>query len=114
MPTPEHGESECSICLEALDRSDSSAPILQTLQCGHTFHESCIQKWRRREWRCPMCRHQCSTAEQDDGWTVHESDDGVRYYHNALANESLWEPPASSPLRDNWRLHVDGRDGVTN
>lgn len=44
--------SECSICLEEIEtRFDMS-----TLTCSHGFHRKCIDKWARRQRRCPICR----------------------------------------------------------
>jgi len=43
---------ECSICLEGIQHEFSKA----TLQCSHSFHRTCIQKWFRRQRRCPNCR----------------------------------------------------------
>lgn len=44
----EYVPEECSICLErGVDLS---------LKCGHFFCESCINKWKRTEPTCPVCR----------------------------------------------------------
>jgi len=43
-------ESVCSICYEVLTESDSN------LECGHTFHSTCIIKWfRSGKQNCPLC-----------------------------------------------------------
>lgn len=42
---------KCSICLETIE--DSCA----TLECGHTFHATCISNWfRSQHITCPECR----------------------------------------------------------
>lgn len=41
---------ECSICLEDLNSN------LYALQCGHLFHENCIQKWLKLKKYCPVCQ----------------------------------------------------------
>ncbi len=48
---PADGSSdECSICFEDMLE-------LQTLGCGHTFHEQCVTQWTRASSRtCPLCR----------------------------------------------------------
>lgn len=28
----------------------------RTLDCGHTFHTHCIERWKRRSSTCPNCR----------------------------------------------------------
>lgn len=44
----------CSICLESLDSSTPS----KVLECGHGFHASCINRWRRESdsSSCPLCK----------------------------------------------------------
>ena len=44
-------ENPCSICTEPL-RPDTS----RTLPCNHTFHNRCIDRWKRVSLTCPMCR----------------------------------------------------------
>ncbi len=46
-------KDECIICLE-----DSSHPQLYSLlKCGHIFHDTCINKWmRKNKGICPVCR----------------------------------------------------------
>ncbi len=40
---------ECSICME-----QSNEGVL--LKCGHTYHKTCIEKWRKNKSTCPLCR----------------------------------------------------------
>ena len=42
----------CSICQEKFDVEEK----IQTLQCGHKFHEPCIQKWIEVRNLCPLCK----------------------------------------------------------
>jgi len=46
-------DSECSICLNSLDHSDT---VRQLGTCGHTFHKSCIDLWLLRRADCPLCK----------------------------------------------------------
>jgi len=46
-------DSECSICLNSLDPSDT---VRQLGTCGHTFHKSCIDLWLLRRADCPLCK----------------------------------------------------------
>jgi hypothetical protein len=41
---------QCPVCLDALDGS------VMTLNCGHSFHSSCVAHWFRRNPTCPVCR----------------------------------------------------------
>lgn len=39
----------CPICLEGGER-------MCTLDCDHTFHQSCLVKWFLEKTNCPLCR----------------------------------------------------------
>ena len=45
--------TECSICVS--DTVQDSNPLVM-LQCEHTFHKDCIQKWVEYKADCPLCR----------------------------------------------------------
>lgn len=42
---------ECAICLETVTSNRS-----RTLECGHSFHKSCIKRWFSKSLQCPCCR----------------------------------------------------------
>ena len=53
---------ECSICLEPLTRTD-----VETLMCGHKFHNYCIDKLIKKKLRkCPLCNKDIVSPEFDD------------------------------------------------
>jgi len=41
----------CSICFDELEEKGAM------LECKHTFHPQCIEKWGRIKQECPVCRH---------------------------------------------------------
>ena len=53
--------NDCSICLESLesDEEANNNEIIK-LKCGHSYHQQCIQDWRRGSMegrrKCPLCR----------------------------------------------------------
>lgn len=47
----------CMVCLEEYKSGD----IVKTLPCLHYFHSACIDKWLRRNGKCPECRVPIST-----------------------------------------------------
>jgi len=68
--------TECSICLERLhrhhpetrdeeDAGEGQYPRVLTLQCGHTYHITCIRTWLLSSYTtaCPVCRK--STTDKD-------------------------------------------------
>lgn len=52
--------SQCSICLEAIQESESAV----TLECQHTFHLQCIERWCSTHNSCPMCRSVIEEREE--------------------------------------------------
>lgn len=42
-------EMQCSICSEMFIKAT-------TLNCSHTFCKYCIEKWKKTENICPICR----------------------------------------------------------
>ncbi|CAF1368122.1 unnamed protein product [Rotaria magnacalcarata] len=42
----------CDICLNEYKPDD----ILRTIPCLHRFHSKCIDKWLKKNSKCPMCR----------------------------------------------------------
>ena len=40
----------CAVCLENITEQD------EPISCGHTFHSSCLKKWRDKCNTCPLCR----------------------------------------------------------
>ena len=58
----------CAICLEAID--STSATMVTSTPCAHTFHTSCLHAWYAVDlrWRCPTCRRSCGeTADKTSG-----------------------------------------------
>ena len=57
------GESECSICYEAIISSVSGQA---EMSCGHKYHLSCIANWLTSEHAprsCPLCRREATSHE---------------------------------------------------
>jgi len=89
-------QTTCVICLEDLKSSDYvAAPNhgdknvslceISILECGHSFHTSCIATWMDKSNKCPTCRHQideeCNTARLTEGLVLVQT-----AYHPNLAN----------------------------
>ncbi|GFO30001.1 hypothetical protein PoB_005650600 [Plakobranchus ocellatus] len=56
-------EMTCTICHEETG-PDSSPALIRRLDCGHQFHEDCIQSWLQVNQTCPNCRSH-SLLEED-------------------------------------------------
>ena len=46
-----HQGEQCSVCLLQMTPQNS-----RRLDCNHTFHINCLERWKRRSHTCPMCR----------------------------------------------------------
>ncbi len=46
-----HEGETCPVCMLIMNQENS-----RRLDCGHTFHTRCLERWRRRAYTCPMCR----------------------------------------------------------
>ncbi len=42
----------CSVCLNN-NMNDTNS---RKLDCGHTFHTLCLDRWKKRSSTCPLCR----------------------------------------------------------
>ena len=51
-----HLKQRCTICFE--DVKSTNSPTTKRLQCGHSFHISCILQWFVTSNECPVCRKQ--------------------------------------------------------
>lgn len=51
-PNEKCKDSECSICISEYLNNE----YYRTLNCGHTFHKRCIDKWIKKNNSCPICR----------------------------------------------------------
>jgi len=47
----DESQEPCSICLSGF----GEGVHMRRLPCGHQFHRQCIDKWLRRNKRCPLC-----------------------------------------------------------
>ncbi len=54
-------DSHCIIC------QDDTVREVKELECGHSFHASCLVDWFRNNPSCPMCRAQPGIS----GMTLH-------------------------------------------
>lgn len=44
--------TECTICYEYFDAKS----VISGAMCGHTFHQTCLLEWIKRDRTCPKCR----------------------------------------------------------
>lgn len=50
---------DCAICLDGFKAKQRC----RELPCGHIFHKKCVDRWLKKNPRCPICRH-CLQTEQ--------------------------------------------------
>ena len=46
-----HTGDACPVCMVNMTEGAS-----RTLDCGHVFHKTCLERWKIRSSTCPMCR----------------------------------------------------------
>lgn len=46
-----HTGQACSVCMNNMNEINS-----RTLDCSHTFHTRCLERWKHRSNTCPICR----------------------------------------------------------
>ena len=53
-------QDQCIICLEEY----KVGLYKRKLMCGHIFHKKCVDRWFKKDERCPICReyHQISLS----------------------------------------------------
>ena len=68
----------CAICLDPM--SDN----LKTLQCNHTFHSSCINKWFTYTNTCPNCRIMINNENQENTQVVYYNMIRVNFKYERL------------------------------
>jgi len=44
---------QCSVCYTNIKFGD----IVRKLNCGHIFHQECVDKWLEEKLSCPLCRY---------------------------------------------------------
>ena len=47
----EFENNECIICLEKMIKGEH----IKILNCGHIYHEKCINEWYKKVKECPIC-----------------------------------------------------------
>jgi len=45
-------QAECSVCMCEYKQGEE----LRLLDCGHSFHQECIDTWLKKKAACPLCR----------------------------------------------------------
>lgn len=45
-------EENCSICMEQFQDNE----IIVQLECNHLFHKNCVDPWKEKNEKCPLCK----------------------------------------------------------
>lgn len=46
-------KSECKICMCEYEENEE----IKILPCIHSFHTHCIDTWIKKNYNCPVCKH---------------------------------------------------------
>jgi hypothetical protein len=77
-------EPDCPVCHQNHDLDEC---VSVKGGCDHSFHEDCIEKWRRCNNSCPICRGQYPSL-MDDGDAESDSSDEQRQWHSDSDSDS--------------------------
>ena len=71
VPEIENDDKICTICLERWDQLKTNQNVIPNndvrsvkhgcaakLDCGHTYHSSCLSEWIKQSNTCQYCRHE--------------------------------------------------------
>ena len=47
------GNEQCTICSDLIHRGNITRKLIQ---CNHSFHQGCMDRWIERHSRCPECK----------------------------------------------------------
>ena len=85
--------STCSICLDTMNKE------LKTLDCGHSFHNSCVSTWFQHKTSCPLCRKDQNQDEHYVTLRVTWTQVGDLWTRNVIVLNSpfTWRP-ADGPM----------------
>lgn len=79
--------TECSVCLAGITRGAGT-----TLECGHTFHSTCIERWKATGHRtCPMCRFEFVKPQYRVVLTVSRVADGASGTTRGIISDTITE-----------------------
>jgi hypothetical protein len=75
-----HTGPQCSVCLQPMAHQAN-----RTLDCNHTFHSRCVDRWKRScpgDPTCPMCRVPFDVPKYRCRLIIERVNDGVRSTSN--------------------------------
>jgi BRCA1-associated protein len=89
-PTRNHSQlyTELATCPVCLDRLDSDVSGLFTIPCQHTFHSSCLSKWKDNT--CPVCRYSNKIGDMDTDLSMNNSLESSEKCIDCGISENLW------------------------
>ena len=76
-PRKQFLDTTCTICIEEFEHfnektnektneKDKKNENIKTLDCGHMFHEKCINDWMTKELTCPTCRAKIDCKDEKE------------------------------------------------
>ena len=99
----------CVICLEEFQKEIESSEYndikkeeekTKVLECGHKFHEKCINEWMKKQNKCPICRNEQKygknenkvVIEQDNNFFQFLLNIQIDYPNERTVNNNIVEP----------------------
>lgn len=85
-------EKQCAICLEDMSISTHDITSITRLECAHTFHETCFEKWLEAatvDTKCPMCKAPVWKHQFREGSNTNIVEDTVTWEDDSSSNSNL-------------------------
>ena len=73
----QHKGTQCAVCLAAM----GGQSVTRKLDCGHEFHERCLNRWKltcQETPTCPMCREPFDAPTYKCRLIIERSNDSLR------------------------------------
>lgn len=80
-------KNDCSICLQSICRKKNETK----LSCNHTFHSKCIDKWFKKDNRCPLCRKKEFDYVDDSNINQNNSINNSYVFNGHFCNRFIYQ-----------------------
>ena len=59
-------DKDCIICYEKCNRKRDNIEFIVNCKCKMSYHKKCIEKWLNIKNKCPICREEWKTYDDND------------------------------------------------
>jgi hypothetical protein len=90
---------------EINDENKQKKVFKATLECGHSFHSTCIADWMNRQNNCPVCREKIDKDDEDNSKPLSENLVNIHTHYHPTFSDLIFDFTTdtltwSSPVRN--------------